>query len=112
MHSSNSEEAHDFNEEKSSLEMQLRDTVARLEDTQLSRKVYEHVLARMQKEQAILKQKMLKMEEHLGRKSQEVVQKRNEVERSKKDRVVKQNQLEAFEVDMDEERKAFTEARE
>jgi len=112
MHSSNSEEAHDFNEEKNSLELQLKDTVARLEDTQLSRKVYEHMLARMQKEQAILKQKMLKMEEHLGRKSQEVVQKKNEVERAKKDRVVKENQLFDFEVNKEEELKAFAEARE
>jgi hypothetical protein len=111
-HSSHSEDGHAFKEETESLQQQLEETDERMKETQTLRKVYEHMLARMQKEQAILRQKMLKMEDHLGRKTREVRQKRNESERAKKEKVLHQRELDALEMDAELERDAFRSAQE
>merc|ERR1719333_545762 len=64
-----------------SLERQLEEGNLAIEEAIMNRKVYEHMLERLKKEQAILKQKQLKMEEHLKRKRSELadieIKKRN-----------------------------------
>jgi len=52
-----------------------------IQETKTSRKVYVHMLARIQKEQAVLRQKMLRMEDHVGRKVREELQQLAERER-------------------------------
>eukprot|EP00931_Biecheleriopsis_adriatica_P119871 TRINITY_DN95047_c0_g1_i1.p1 TRINITY_DN95047_c0_g1~~TRINITY_DN95047_c0_g1_i1.p1 ORF type:complete len:517 (+),score=135.66 TRINITY_DN95047_c0_g1_i1:71-1621(+) len=79
-----------------SLEAQLKDVKKRNRETQTSRKVYEHMLQRIQREQAILKQKMFSMEEHFNRKKRELRQKRAEGERARTDRVQMARQLDAY----------------
>jgi hypothetical protein len=53
------------------MEKQLTDTLAAIKDAQTSKKVYTHMLSRITKEQSILREKMLCMESHLGRKDAE-----------------------------------------
>merc|ERR1719506_268982 len=55
-----------------SLERQLEEGKEAISEALMNRKVYEHMLERLKKEQAILKQKQLKMEEHLKRKRNEL----------------------------------------
>jgi hypothetical protein len=55
-----------------SLERQLEEGKEAIAEALMNRKVYEHMLERLKKEQAILKQKQLKMEEHLKRKRTEL----------------------------------------
>eukprot|EP00811_Abedinium_folium_P030482 NODE_4886_length_1834_cov_3.632103.p1 GENE.NODE_4886_length_1834_cov_3.632103~~NODE_4886_length_1834_cov_3.632103.p1 ORF type:complete len:543 (-),score=156.77 NODE_4886_length_1834_cov_3.632103:204-1727(-) len=81
-------------EETSRLEEVRKELLTRHEETKsrihtmlTSRKVYEHMLARMQKEQAILKQKMLKMEQYLARKSRELGQTKSEAKRLLTERI-------------------------
>jgi len=95
-----------------SLEQQHDETVRQIRETKTSRKVYEHMLARIQKEQAILRQKMLYMEDHMTRKKREVQQKRGEHERARTDRVQVVQDLEALEVDAELERDVCTRAKE
>eukprot|EP00434_Breviolum_minutum_P026493 symbB.v1.2.023421.t1/scaffold2140.1/size107487/9 len=53
------------------------------QDSLLSKKVYQHMLKRTQREQAILKQKLFQMEEHLDRKKRELEQKKDESEQAR-----------------------------
>merc|ERR1712087_657163 len=99
LHGQRAEEAHRLDESWQSLEKQLEDTMKRIKETQTSRKVYEHMLARIQKEQAILRQKMLKMEEHVARKRREVRQRQGEQERVRNERVQGVRSLDALETD-------------
>jgi len=69
------------------LEEQIEEVRKKHHETQTSRKVYEHMLARIQREQAILKQKMFMMEDHLDRKKHELHQKRQENERMSRQKV-------------------------
>lgn len=94
------------------LETQYRDTTKLIKETQTSRKVYGHMLARIQKEQAIVKQKMLNMEAHLGRKRFEVHRKKNVAERSKNDRVQGERTLDSYCHEVDAEREACQIAKE
>lgn len=95
-----------------SLERQHEDTLAQIKETLTSRKVYEHMLARIQREHAILKQKMLLMEEHLGRKRREVQRKRTESERTRLLHVDKQKQSSIIEHDDEAEEQACQTAKE
>mmetsp|Transcript_97184 Transcript_97184/g.173136 ORF Transcript_97184/g.173136 Transcript_97184/m.173136 type:complete len:499 (+) Transcript_97184:96-1592(+) len=63
------------------LETQYQDVINRNKEIQTSKKVYEHMLKRIQREQAILKQKMFQMEEFLDRRKRILQQKRLDSER-------------------------------
>lgn len=88
------------------LELQYLDAVRQVKDAQTNRKVYEHMLARTQREQAIVKEKMLKMEEHLGRKRGEVHRKRVHDERARNERVLADVAVSAAGQDAEKERAA------
>jgi len=95
--------------------VQLKDqyglTTRRIEETRTSKKVYEHMLARIQKEQAILKEKMLRMEEHMNRKTSELHKRISEGERNKREKVLRSGTLDSLERDAGNERDACTAAR-
>mmetsp|Transcript_60799 Transcript_60799/g.113684 ORF Transcript_60799/g.113684 Transcript_60799/m.113684 type:complete len:502 (-) Transcript_60799:55-1560(-) len=65
------------------LEQQFFEVKKRNKEALTSRKVYEHMLKRTQREQAILKQKLFQMEEHLDRKKRELQQKRTVSEQAR-----------------------------
>lgn len=54
-----------------------------IKEAETTRKVYEHMLKRTQREQAIVKQKLFKLEEHLSRKNRELQQKQTEREEAR-----------------------------
>merc|ERR1719271_1301579 len=81
------------------LDENFKETNRRITESKTSKKVYEHMLARIQKEQAILKQKMLKMEEHISRKRRELNQRVSEGERISKEKVQSMEVLESLERD-------------
>ncbi|CAJ1354866.1 unnamed protein product [Effrenium voratum] len=66
------------------------------EESETSRKVYEHMLKRTQREQAILKQKLFQMQEHLERKKRELQQKRTECEQARCAKVQIHQTLESY----------------
>merc|ERR1719453_866013 len=74
---SKQDEVHALEERKVTLEKQYDDAVMQIDDAQTNRKVYQHMLERTLHEQAVLKEKMLIMEKHLGKKSNEVERKVN-----------------------------------
>jgi len=55
------EESHRLEDAHQQLQEKSEETYRRISETKTSKKVYEHMLARIQKEQAILKQKMLNL---------------------------------------------------
>jgi predicted RNase H-like nuclease (RuvC/YqgF family) len=81
-HGNRAEETQRLEDHWNQLEDKLQETQRRFHETQTNKKVYEHMLARIQREQSILKEKMLKMEQHMGRKSRELQQRITEAERS------------------------------
>ncbi|CAE8736189.1 unnamed protein product [Polarella glacialis] len=112
LHASKGDDTHKLEENWGSLKLQYQDTLKRNKETQTARKVYEHMLARIQKEQAILKQKLLRMEEHMDRKRREVHQKRVQSERARCDRTEASRTLEALSEDAELEARACRTARE
>lgn len=94
------------------LETQYKATLAQIEDSQTSRKVYLHMSARLEREQAILKEKMLKMEQHLGRKAVESEQQKAIGERVKAERVQRSKAHASLVHDMAHEREACQRASE
>lgn len=111
LHGQQAEETHRLDDNCVGLRQQYTDTMKRITETQTARKVYEHMLSRIQKEQAILKQKMLKMEDHLERKRREVQQKKCEHERIQAQRVAGLRNLEVLSEDAETERSACSNAR-
>jgi len=105
------DETHRLEDSLTELDQKYEETVERIHETQTCRKVYEHMLKRIQKEQAILKQKMLKMEEHMVRKRREVHQKIVERERTHTEKVQKALEYDLLERDADSEREACKSAR-
>lgn len=105
-HSGNADEAHKLEDTHNQLKEKLEETLRRSDETKTSRKVYEHMLARIQKEQAILKQKMLKMDEHMTRKRRELNQRIAQAERTHGDKVQCQEVLDALERDAEAEKNA------
>jgi len=93
------EEFNHLEELRKDLEEKHEETQQKIHETQTSKKVYEHMLARMQKEQAILKQKMLKMEQHLARKTRELQQTKDEGERLHTEKVRQTQHFLALETD-------------
>eukprot|EP00928_Gymnodinium_smaydae_P055252 TRINITY_DN38846_c0_g1_i1.p2 TRINITY_DN38846_c0_g1~~TRINITY_DN38846_c0_g1_i1.p2 ORF type:complete len:526 (+),score=167.00 TRINITY_DN38846_c0_g1_i1:150-1727(+) len=100
------DEAHKTHCACEALEAIFQQTRQQILETNTSRKVYVHMLARMQKEQAILRQKMLIMEAHLSRKDREKRQQVTEAGRSHGERVRCQQELDVMEADKDLEREA------
>lgn len=112
MNGHKAEELVHLEEKLKSFDKQYRETVKQKKDTQTSRKVYEHMLARIQKEQAILKQKMLKMEEHVARKRRDVRRRVGDSHRIGAERKANERALEALEDDKDMEKAMCHAARE
>jgi len=111
-HSNRSDESHRLEDSWNQLQEKYDETNKRITETRTSEKVYEHMLARIQKEQAILKQKMLKMEEHINRKRRELSQTEALEKRIHREKVQSLDSYESLERDAAAEREAITEARE
>lgn len=94
------------------LEEQLEETKMNIFETKTSRKVYEHMLARIQKEQAVLRQKILRMEEHVGRKGREHRRQQGETCRTHSQRVQASREHTHLEGDAVLEREARERAKE
>lgn len=112
LHAQKAEETTHLDEKWKAFSKEYKDTMNLIKDTQTSRKVYEHMLARIQKEQAILKQKMLRMEDHLARKRRDVQRRVADSDRYNAERVRQTQALNALEEDKDIERGACVAARE
>jgi len=112
MNGQKAEELVHLDEKFKSFDKQFKDTRKQKRETQTSRKVYEHMLARIQKEQAILKQKMLKMEEHLSRKKRDVRRRAADSHRIGAERVANSRLLDSLEEDKDAEKGMCRAARE
>eukprot|EP00929_Paragymnodinium_shiwhaense_P120905 TRINITY_DN92970_c0_g1_i1.p1 TRINITY_DN92970_c0_g1~~TRINITY_DN92970_c0_g1_i1.p1 ORF type:complete len:563 (+),score=195.16 TRINITY_DN92970_c0_g1_i1:97-1689(+) len=112
MHGNQAEEAARLKGSCDALNDQMKDISRRIQETKTSRKVYDHMLARIQREQALLRQKMLKMEQHLSRKGNEWRQKIAECDRVHSERVREMQELEAREHDAELERRACHNAQE
>lgn len=112
MHNLKGDEGCHHEEKCKAYERQLQDTRRCIKDTQTSRKVYEHMLARIQREQAILKQKMLRMDDHLQRKKCDANRRTVDCGRSNADRVQNVRNLEVLSEDAEAERDACRRARE
>lgn len=111
-HFNRSEDTHKLDDSWNQLQEKFDETTKRIIETKTSKKVYEHMLARIQKEQAILKQKMLMMDQHMGRKTRELEQGVLEAERTHRGKVLSDKNLDALERDADTERDACSLARE
>lgn len=103
-HSAGTDEASKEDDLRFQLEAQLKDTEARIKDAQTARKVYNHMLYRITKEQALLKEKLLKMELHLQRKTKEAYQKASMQERITRQKAKAAQDLEILENDVELER--------
>jgi len=102
--SAKQDEVHQLEERKVTLEKQYEDAVAQIDDAQTNRKVYQHMLERTLHEQAVLKEKMLIMEKHLGKKSNEVERKVNHNRKTHASKVQSSIDLELMEMDAENER--------
>merc|ERR1719321_2452183 len=69
--STRSEDAYKYEDQKVSLTRQLEETTESITEAFTNRKVYQHMLERLKKERALLKQKLVQMEAHLTRKQSE-----------------------------------------
>jgi hypothetical protein len=98
------DEIHRMEEIKQALEKQYDDTVAKIDDVQTCRKVYQHMLKRILHEQMMLKEKMLKMENHLEKKNHEAAMKVDHSRKANGEKVQSTIDLELMEQDADNER--------
>lgn len=98
-HGNRADESHRLEDQWHQLEDKLMETQQRTHETMTNKKVYEHMLARIQKEQAILKEKMLKMEGHMDRKRRELQQSMTKARRAHTDEVQAANALHSLERD-------------
>eukprot|EP00933_Yihiella_yeosuensis_P033316 TRINITY_DN27056_c0_g1_i1.p1 TRINITY_DN27056_c0_g1~~TRINITY_DN27056_c0_g1_i1.p1 ORF type:complete len:533 (+),score=123.18 TRINITY_DN27056_c0_g1_i1:54-1601(+) len=112
LHGNKADDTHKLTDYFAKLVKQLKETEQRIVETKTSEKVYKHMLGRIQKEQAILRQKMLRMEAHIDRKRWEVHQKRSDAERAKCSQNQMHKSLQALEEDAHMERDACQTARE
>jgi len=87
-----------------SLERQLEEGKEAIAEALMNRKVYEHMLERLKKEQAILKQKQLKMEEHLKRKRNELADIEGKKRNLMQDEATSQETVTAMRAELDNER--------
>jgi chromosome segregation ATPase len=111
MHSQKGDEGHRLDKICQGLRDQYMEYEKEIHETKTSRKVYVHMLARIQKEQAVLRQKMLLMEEHVTRKVREEFQQSAERERANESRIKAARGSAALKADADMEREARTNAK-
>lgn len=109
-HSAKADEHTKDEDLRASLERQQADTDRNIREASTAQKVYAHMLARITREQAILKEKMLTMEGHLGRKSAESNRKALQHERLARAGVQSAMELELLETEVEQERQARDEA--
>jgi len=94
------DEVFKMDDKRESLKKRLTDTQEKIAEALTQKKVYQHMLERIKKEQTVLKQKMLKMEQHLQRKNQEVEEKLHQSRKVHQDRVQAQQLLDVFEYEV------------
>mmetsp|Transcript_58354 Transcript_58354/g.126178 ORF Transcript_58354/g.126178 Transcript_58354/m.126178 type:complete len:531 (-) Transcript_58354:190-1782(-) len=109
-HSTGAEETSRKEDVRSVLEKQHADTLEEIHEAQTARKVYTHMLSRISREQALLKEKLLTMEAHLDRKSAETRRKEALQERLNRKGAQGTQELDLLEYDVDHERVVREEA--
>lgn len=110
LHMDKAEEVDVLESQRTSLAEQLLQTDEQIKENKTNRKVYEHMLARTQKEQAILRQKMLLMAQYKDRKDREYAARDTEYKHLASQRVQFERELTELEQDATVERKACDEA--
>jgi len=95
---------------RSALEKQYNDTMDQIKDAHTAKKVYSHMCGRIQKEQALLKEKLLIMEAHLERKNAESHRKVAVQERLVRKSAQTAQDLDVLEQDIEHERLVREEA--
>jgi len=110
LHHQKSDEVGHHDDKVRIFKQQLKDTQAQIMETQTSKKVYEHMLARIQREQSILKQKMLALDHHLGRKRRDLHRQVAVRDRVNADRMQSVRALEVLSDDANAERMAVKKA--
>merc|ERR1719181_2094822 len=109
-HSARDFESSKADDHRGNMEKQLEETIKAIEDAQTSKKVYTHMLNRITKEQAILREKMLCMDSHLERKDAECHRKVATQERLVRKGAQSAQDLDILEQDIDQERLVREEA--
>lgn len=109
-HSARADETTKEEMSKENLDKQLKDTEVKIREAQDVKKVYNHMLNRIQKEQSILREKMLMMETHLDRKGAESHRKVAMQERLTRKGAQSQMELDILEQDVEQERQMREEA--
>mmetsp|Transcript_50001 Transcript_50001/g.88049 ORF Transcript_50001/g.88049 Transcript_50001/m.88049 type:complete len:533 (-) Transcript_50001:74-1672(-) len=109
-HSARTDESTKSEDHRQQIEKHYGDTVKQIKEAQTAKKVYNHMLARITKEQAILREKMLMMEAHLQRKSAESHRKIALKERLIRNCAQSSQDEAMLEFDIDQERQVRDEA--
>lgn len=95
---------------RANIDKQTKETLSLIKEAQTSKKVYNHMLNRITKEQILLKEKLLVMEAHLGRKNAELHRKVAQQQGLTKKGAQFQQDLDVMEMDVEHERTVRTEA--
>merc|ERR1719181_1051430 len=103
-HSARDFESSKADDHRGNMEKQLEETIKAIEDAQTSKKVYTHMLNRITKEQSILREKMLCMDQHLERKNAECHRKVATQERLVRKGAQSWQDLDILEQDIEQER--------
>eukprot|EP00427_Karlodinium_veneficum_P061497 CAMPEP_0169376730 /NCGR_PEP_ID=MMETSP1017-20121227/38829_1 /TAXON_ID=342587 /ORGANISM="Karlodinium micrum, Strain CCMP2283" /LENGTH=469 /DNA_ID=CAMNT_0009475799 /DNA_START=122 /DNA_END=1531 /DNA_ORIENTATION=+ len=109
-HSARDTESTKQDDHRTGLEKQYSETTKSITEAMTARKVYKHMLDRITKEQAILREKMLCMDQHLERKSAECHRKASVQERLVRKGAQSAQELDALEQDIEQERVVRDEA--
>jgi len=109
-HCAGAEEHSKKEDVRAGLEKQYEDTNRQIAEALTAKKVYNHMLQRVQKEQALLKEKLLLMDSHLDRKSAESMRKAAQHERLSRKCVQTALELEALEHDIEHEKHVRSQA--
>jgi len=99
-----SDELYSLEDTRVLLSKQLDDTNEKIQEALTNKKVYNHILERLKKEQAVLKQKMMKMENHLSRKTLESTKKLHSSRKMQQGKTQAVLELELMEQDVEHER--------
>mmetsp|Transcript_49463 Transcript_49463/g.117701 ORF Transcript_49463/g.117701 Transcript_49463/m.117701 type:complete len:531 (-) Transcript_49463:200-1792(-) len=105
-HSYRADESGKVDDLRSQLRQQIEETDDQIKEAMTSQKVYRHMLARVTKEQAILKQKLVVMDQHLERKSAEAHRKLLQQERLIRKGALSAQELDSMEQEAEMERAA------
>jgi chromosome segregation ATPase len=103
-YSSRSEDAYKYEDQRASLTRQLEETTESIAEALTNRKVYHHMLERLKKERALLKQKLVNMEAHLARKTSEHEDKMAQTRLAKQHQAQATAELEACEYECQNEK--------